>query len=146
MDALLAAIDGLPAAERSTLDQCAIFGRSFALEAAEAVVDGVPSVLDALHELRDRSLLQVRREDRELQFSLPHTVRALIAERRPPDPALALRHRAWLAERTAALLPIVDGPRAEVGLAEPPLAAERSGGHRGSAGVADPGAGPAAGD
>jgi tetratricopeptide (TPR) repeat protein len=113
---LAASMDTLPDDQRATLAQCAVFHHPFALEAAEAVVDGVPSVLDALQGLRDRSLVHAVASAGVVRFTVPHTVRGALAP--TSDAGLVDRHRAWLAARSAELVAIVDGPRAAAGLAE----------------------------
>ncbi|NUP10291.1 MAG: AAA family ATPase [Polyangiaceae bacterium] len=71
--------------EREALSQCALFRGGFDVGAAEAILDlegPGASVIDALHALRDKSLLVGRRSERgELRLGLYLSIRAFAEER-----------------------------------------------------------------
>jgi predicted ATPase len=71
--------------ERAALRQCAVFRGGFTLEAAEAVVQlgafgAPPAVIDALHSLRNKSLLQTTpRAHGEVRFGFFEAIREFAA-------------------------------------------------------------------
>jgi predicted ATPase len=75
--------------EQAALRQCAVFRGTFAIEAAEAVVDlsafdGPPTALDALQALRDKSLVHAEPSPglpSELRFGLYESIREYAAEK-----------------------------------------------------------------
>ena len=77
--------DLLSPSEQETLMQCAIFRGGFTLEAAEAVVSGLPNsppVLDLVQALQQKSLLRTypNPESDELRFGMYETIREFVAE------------------------------------------------------------------
>jgi predicted ATPase len=70
----------LAPAERSALARCATFRGGFTLEAAEGVLE-VPAALEALHSLRDRSLLTATFASGVARFALYEAIRAFAEEK-----------------------------------------------------------------
>ncbi|MGZ3451415.1 MAG: ATP-binding protein [Polyangiales bacterium] len=103
---LRAAIDGswelLSDVEKAAFAQCAVFAGDFSLDAAEAILD-VPSPIDALAALRDKSLLKSAAcaDSGATRFSLFASIREYASERLRSDASsIALRHRRHYLEAT----------------------------------------------
>jgi predicted ATPase len=107
----------LGAAERDVLTQCAAFGASFTLEAAEAVIRG-DEVLDALVSLHERSLLERDQEGSlhgEARFQLYRSVRAFALghlDARGDRAAIEARVDAHVADASERLVQGLTGPAA----------------------------------
>ncbi len=72
----------LDASERAALAQSSVFAGSFALDAAEAVLDlSGANVLDTLESLRDKSLLRVERGGENVRYAHFSAIRAFGAEK-----------------------------------------------------------------
>ena len=97
----------LSSPERSALGQCAIFGGSFALDAAETVVtlepctsdSPTPEVLDVLLSLRDKSLLWSRATEVGTRVALYETIRDFACAMTPESArqSAARRHARYYA-------------------------------------------------
>lgn len=99
--ALEGAWQGLDAGQQATLSCLAVFCGGFGVEAAEAVVLGVPSVLDTVTALRARSLVSTQQSGQgELRLSLLNCVRDFACRRADPGALAAARarHAAYFAE------------------------------------------------
>jgi len=111
--------------ERSALAQASVFRGGFSLEAAEAILrlDEPGGVLDVLHALRRKSLLQARPEPRaadELRFTLLESIRELGVERlaeRPDATRVAERHAAYYASASERWGAVLHGPHEAAALA-----------------------------
>jgi predicted ATPase/predicted negative regulator of RcsB-dependent stress response len=100
--ALRAAIDWswrlLPDWARSALVQCTVFRGGFSLEAARAVIAlepfaDAPTILDALQELREKSLLRIQRTGETVRYDLYASVREFATEMQDADLADAVKTR-----------------------------------------------------
>jgi predicted ATPase len=94
-DAMAWSWDLLGPQEQALLADCTVFRGGFSLEAAEQVLDteGRPSVLDGIHGLWDRSLLDVRTVDGGRRFGLLPSVAAFASARLDPAAARTVRTR-----------------------------------------------------
>ncbi len=91
--------------EKAALAQCSVFAGDFSLDAAEAVL-GVPSVIEVLGGLRDKSLVRssVDPESGTTRFSLFASIREYASQRarERPDDQAAARHRRYYVDATRA--------------------------------------------
>jgi len=87
--------DLLDPEEQALLADCTVFRGGFSLEAAEQVLgrDGRPSVLDGIHALWDKSLLDVHTVDGRRRFGLLPSIAAYASARRDPAAARAILAR-----------------------------------------------------
>jgi predicted ATPase len=85
--------------ERSALAQCAVFEGGFTLEAAEEILKIEGSVLDALHALRDKSLVWAKETELGLRFGLYLGIHDYAAEKLDRDDAAFDRHSDWYLAR-----------------------------------------------
>jgi predicted ATPase/class 3 adenylate cyclase/Tfp pilus assembly protein PilF len=115
---LRAAIDWsyqlLSDAERALLRRLAVFVGDWSLEAAEAVCEGVGSVLDLLTALVDKSLVIAESKDEEGRYRLLETIRQYAGEKlRESGEADATRalHRGWYRALVERAEPELSGPQ-----------------------------------
>jgi len=101
--------------EQAALRQCAVFRGGFTIEAAEAVVslDASGKTLDAIHALRDKSLLRTASDDGNVRLALYESVREFATEKLDASDereATLRRHAHHYAEKCGLLSSELVGP------------------------------------
>lgn len=107
--------DLLPDAERAAFCALSVFSGGFTLEAAEKVccVDGAASVLDLIHSLVSKSLLQVQRTKEASRYRFQEVIRQYASEKLEKSgeaESLRGRHATYFRDFVEKVEPELDGP------------------------------------